>query len=134
MYGTVIDIKGEWILVRSELGSFWGKWPKEVSPMLPVKPPQLKSYDFELDWKGKISPEDIAIVEVGDHFSEIRNEEGATYLTGLVDDVEDGVLTLRLSPVIIMIETMPDRDYNAFLGRNVQIKVSELCLYDTGSC
>ena len=92
----------------SSFGSFWGLW---CSPF----PPECKRYAIELDSTDILTPNMITISSTKKQYIERRDE--ATYLNGLVEEIEDELLFLRFDTDLIMLNLGHDYDYSRYVGQ-----------------
>ena len=107
----------------SPFGSFWGLWCSSF-------PPECKRYAIELDSTDILTPNMITISSIKKPYIERRDE--ATYLNGLVEEIEDELLFLRFDTDLIMLNLGHAYDYSRYIGQYIQVKLFKLHLYDIG--
>jgi len=120
---SIIDKQDDCILACSSLGIFWGIWRSS-------SPPELKSYIVELDTDDIITPELLTPSFV--KLPYIESRDGVTYLTGLVERIEDDVLILRLYETLMMIQIEQATEMLQYCDRFVCIGVKQIQIYDVG--
>lgn len=120
---SIIDKQNSWVHACSLFGTFFGTW---CSPL----PPELKSYVVELDSNDFVSPNAISFSATKQPNVESRN--GATYLTGLLEEIEGMLMFLRIGADLVMLEMTHNSDYSNYVGHFVQVELSELLVYDIG--
>lgn len=62
----------------------------------------------------------------------ITTQNGVVILSGLVEEIQDGVLYLRCSKDIFMLEVCPEENLSDFTGQYVEVTIHNLNIYDTG--
>ncbi len=55
-----------------------------------------------------------------------------TYLTGLVEVIEDDIMFLRIGTDLVMLEMEHDSNYSRYIGQYVRVELFKLQLYDIG--
>ena len=119
----VTDKQDNCVRVCSSFGEFFGMWR---SPSLP----QLKKYTVGLDSHDIISDDMLTFTPTSSPHIECTGND--VYLTGLLEEIENDVLFLRLGTDLVMFETAQNSDYSKYIGLYVQVRVSQLLLYDVG--
>lgn len=73
--------------------------------------------DFELD---------------NENIYNITTSNGFTTITGLVQEIDNDVIYLKLGVNLIVLEIAPEIDYQSILNKSVCFTIDNLELYDTG--
>lgn len=120
---VITDKKDNLVRICSSSGEFFGMWCSQSLP-------QLKKYVVELDSDDIISSDMLTISCT--RLPHIEYRDNAVYLTGLVEEIENGLLFLRIGSDLVMLETEGDFDYSEYVGHYVHVRVSQLHLYDIG--
>ena len=119
----ITDRQDGCVQVCSTFGRFFGIWCSS-------SPPELKSYVVELDSDDVIVPKLLTfspMMRPG-----IESQNNTTYLTGLVEDIEDNIIFLRIGADIVMLDTVSSFDFSRYIGHFVRVSLSTLYLYDIG--
>ena len=111
------------VRVNTKIGSFNGIW---CSP----DPTLFKKYNVELDCDEALKPDDIDISRYGT--PSIDSFNGSIYITGMLENIQDNVMTLRLHESIMMVEISSNPMISDCVGTYIRIKLNEVKLYDTG--
>jgi hypothetical protein len=119
----VIDRKDDCVLANSSFGVFFGIWCSSSQP-------ELKRYAVELDSDDVIAPKLITLSSIKQPCIESR--DNVTYLTGLVEEVEDDIMFLRIGTDLVMLEMEHDSNYSRYIGQYVRVELFKLQLYDIG--
>ena len=123
MNAMVVNCNDNIVQVKSHVGYFEGIWCSDKSA-------EHRQYDFELASDDIITQKSLRFSTIS--VPSVSNYEDAIILNGLVEPVEDDILFLRLSDDVLMLNHAPDSDFAQYVGRYVQVRVSEIKLYDTG--
>lgn len=110
------------VKVKSLIGTFEAKWCTE-SPVVSGQ------YFVELGSKEELTHDSIIKVNMW-RGAEVRSENNEVYLTGFAEDIEDGVLFLRLGESLMMVNLSSGQNFDEFKEKYVSIKLKELNLYD----
>lgn len=119
----IVDRQDDCVHVCSSFGTFFGIWCSS-------SPPELKKYVVELDSDDVITPNMLTFSSIKLPYIESRDD--ATYLGGIVEEIENNVMFLRIGTDLIMLETVHDSDYSRYIGQFVQVALFKLQLYDLG--
>ena len=123
MEAYIIQIKESFVEICTDLGRIWGIWRSSA-------PPELRKYIIELD-----SPEILTVdaVKITDCARPtIKFEDDTVYLNGLVEEVQDNILILRLSNNIMMLQISNKDDFSSFVNKFVCVALQNVSFYDTG--
>lgn len=123
MNAIVVNCNGNRVQVKSHIGCFEGIWCSDKSV-------EYRQYDFELASDDIITQQSLRFSTIS--VPSVGNYEDAIILNGLVEAAEDDVLFLRLSDDVLMLDHSHDSDLAQYVGRYVQVRLSEIKLYDTG--
>ena len=85
---------------------------------------------MELDSDEVITPDVINISD--DRNASIKSINGMVYLVGLVEEIQDKVIILRLQKTIMMLEVSNEFDFTQYIGHYVNVTLGDINLYDTG--
>lgn len=121
----IIEKTADKVRVNTSLGSFDGIWCSQ-------EPVLFKKYIVELDSDDVLTSNDVELVE--STFTHIENSEKNVIVFGLVEEVKDGVMVLRLQKYIMIVEISSDLDFLKYVGCFVRVKLSEIKIYDCGIC
>ena len=119
----IIGKQNDYVYAYSSFGAFFGIWCSQ-------SPPELKTYVVELDTNDIISADMLTFSPIKQ--PSIRSRDDVTYLTGLVEVIEDNLIFLRIGADLVMLEMAHDSDYSRYVGQYVQVMLSKLRLYDLG--
>lgn len=111
------------VKVNTKIGSFSGIWCSS-------DPTLFKKYCVELDCDEVINPDDIDISR--DCNPSIESINGNIYITGMLEEIQDNIMTLRLQESIIIVEISSNTLISDYVGNYIRIKLNEVKLYDTG--
>ena len=120
---SIIAKQDDYVHACSSFGAFFGIW---CSP----SPPELKRYAVELDSNDIVSPNILTSSPA--KLPHVESRDNATYLTALLEEIEDNLLFLRIGTDLVMLETAHNSDYSRYIGQYVRVKLSKLFLYDLG--
>lgn len=119
MKALIMDNKDKLVQVQTEFGSFQGRWMSDM--------PTNTSYLVELGCNAVTNPEHICLS------AEIQPaiyEDGAyTVFNGVVEEIEDSVMFLRLQDSIVMITISCNIDVQAYTCQWVTIRVDGVEIY-----
>lgn len=118
---VIISKNASIVKVHTELGDFKGVW---CSP----EPVLSKNYIVELDSDDIITLETIKVS--GTDVPSIKCVNEIIYITGLLEEIEDNVIFLRIHDSILMLETQPNLNLAKYLGFYVEVKLNSIQLYD----
>lgn len=125
MEAVLLEVKGDKAVVSTDVGVIEGKWFSETSIC-------TRRYIIELDCDDIV---DICNIKYSkEKISNISNEDTEVVLTGIVGEIEDRVLYLRVLDDIIMLKIKHKDEYEKFINEHVSIKVSGINFFDTGIC
>lgn len=119
----IVDKRADKVRVNTAIGNFNGIWCSST-------PVILKRYIVELD-----SDEALALdaVELSNSCNPcIECVDQTIYITGLVEEIQEGVLILRLQKTIMMFDLLPNLDFAQYIDHYVRIRLREIKLYDIG--
>ncbi len=119
----IVDSWGNIVRVNTEIGCFNGVWCSS-------SPAVAKSYIVELDSDDVLTPDAVEL----SNFSKpwIAYVDQTINITGLVEEVQDEVIILRLQNSLMMLEISSKLDFVQYVGCYVHVRLSEIKLYDTG--
>lgn len=120
---TVTAICENQVYVNTDIGIIYGVWCSN-------EPVELKEYELELDCDEIITSDKISFSNSPQPF--VSSCGGMVILNGIVEDIQEKVLFLRLSQDIVMLEVSSNFDITAYLHKFVRIYLSKLNLYDIG--
>ena len=120
---SIIDKQDDYVYACSSFGAFFGIW---CSP----SPPELKRYIVELDSDDVIAPSMLTFSSL--KLPSIESRDDATYLTGLLEEIEDNIIFLRIGTDLVMLEAVHDSNYSRYIGQYVQVMLFKLRIYDRG--
>ena len=123
MEAHVIKINSNKVQVYTRFGCVWGEW---CSPV----PADLKKYILEIDSDDIITFDNIRLSKYLE--PQMKYDNGNVCLNGTVDEIEDGVMILRLSNAIVMLQIQNDRDFSIFVNKFVCVTLKNIQFYDTG--
>lgn len=123
MNAIVVNCNDNIVQVKSHIGCFEGIFCSD-------KAAEYRQYDFELASDDIITQKSLRFSTIS--LPSVDNYEDAIIINGLVEAVEDDILFLRLSGDVLMLNHSPDSNFAQYVGRYVQIRLSEIKLYDTG--
>ncbi len=118
----VTDKSNEKIRAKTDFGSFWCRWCSQEDATISQK------YYVELDFDGIITHDDI--VFANNNYPSIHQEGDMTHVTGYVEEINNGVLFLRLDFLLIMVEIYSSFDFSKYLGKYITITRNDVTLYD----
>ena len=119
----IIDNQADIVRVRTPIGCFNGVWCSST-------PVISKRYIVELDSDDVLT---LAAVEFSDSCNPcIEYVNQAINVTGLVEEIQDEVMVLRLQKSLMLLEISSSLDFEQYIGHYVCIRLSEIKLYDTG--
>lgn len=119
----IIGKQADMVQVRSPIGCFNGTWCSST-------PVISKRYIVELDSADVIN---LAVIERSDSCSpHIEYLDQAINITGFVEEIQDKVMVLRLLNSLMMLEISSNSDFAQYIGHYVNVRMSEIRLYDTG--
>ena len=95
----VLDTFNDIVKVKSSLGNFCGRWCSPNSP-------KLKKYFVELDTDEILCSKNITISDKT--YPNIKYLDGYIYIFGFVEEIQDGLLFLRLQKDLIIFEKIDD--------------------------
>ena len=125
MNAIVIETYGDMTLVQTPFGNVVGKWCSD-------KPVALKKYILELDCDDIVTPENIQTTVTSKPF--IANRTDRVTICGLVEEIEDRLMYVRIEGDLLMLDILPISAYEKFINHYVQINLSSIHFYDTGLC
>ena len=125
MTAVTVEINEEMVLVKTDLGSFTGKWCSE-------KPIKHKQYILELDCEDIVTPSCIQFAGSNEFF--IKNCGEHVILCGKVEEVEEGLMYVRVGQDILMLYILPNHTYEKYINHYVQFNLSVICFYNTDLC
>ena len=121
----ILEKQDGFVRVKSTIGSFYGTWCSST-------PIVTKKYIVEIDSDAVLTRDDVELSNC--NRPSIEGTKGITYIVGLVEEIENDTIVLRLQSTIMMLETLPNLDFTQYLGRYVKISISDVVLYDVGIC
>lgn len=121
----IVDSWADIVRVHTAIGCFNGVWRSST-------PAVLKRYIVELDSDDVLTPDAVELSNSSKPW--IAYVDQTINITGLVEEVQDEVIILRLQHSIMMLEISSKLDFVQYVGRYVHVRLSEIKLYDTGIC
>lgn len=119
----IVDIDKNVIRAESEIGCFEGKWCSST-PII------FKKYIVELDCADVITP---TLIELSlSCVACIEQDSHTTKITGIVEDIEDNLIFLRVEKDLLMLNISSRLDFEQYIGLYVRITVNTIEIYDTG--
>ena len=119
----IIENQSNIVRVSTEIGCFNGIW---CSPT----PIVSKKYIVELDSDNVLTSDEVELSN--SCIPCIEEFEKAIFVTGLVEEIQDNIMFLRLQKSLIMLAISCELDFVQYVGCYVRIRLSEIKLYDTG--
>lgn len=120
----ILGKQNNFVQVQTAIGSFCGIWCS-ATPII------SKKYIVELDSDTILTLDDIELTDYNE--PSIQGTTGITYIIGLVEEIREDIMFLRLQNAILMLEILPNPDFIQCLGRYIKLEISNLMLYDTGA-
>ena len=121
----ILEKQDGFVRVKSTIGSFYGTWCSST-------PIVAKKYIVELDSDAVLTLDDVELSKCNK--PSVKGTKGMTYVVGLVEEIENSIIILRLQSTIMMLEILPNLDFTQYLGRYIKISISDIVLYDVGIC
>ena len=118
----IVDNKDKIVRVNTAIGCFNGIW---CSPA----PAVCKKYIVELDSDDVLVPDAVKLSTSNNPC--IEDVDQRINITGFVEEIQDNVMILRLKKSIMMLDISSDLDFVQYIGRYVNVSLSEIKLYDT---
>ena len=119
----IVDVCEDLAKVNSEIGVFYGVWCSSA-------PIVSRIYHVEIDCDEIIDTRNIEFSNIDDSFVDCVDK--TIYLTGLVEQVDDKILFLRLYRSLVMLNITSESEFKRFENHFVRISVKELKLFDIG--
>lgn len=119
----IVDILADIVRVNTAIGSFHGIWCSSA-------PVVSKRYIVELDSDDVLTSDAVELSNSCDPCIESVNQR--IIITGLVEEIQDEVMILRLQKSLVMLEISPSSNFMQYIGHYVRVRLSEIKLYDTG--
>ena len=119
----IVDIEKNVIYAESEIGCFKGKWCSS-------KPIIFKKYFVELDCVDVITPTSIELSLSCEAC--IEQDSHTIKITGIVEDIEDNLIFLRVEEDLLMLNISSRLDFEQYIGLYVRITVNTIEIYDIG--
>ena len=123
MEAIITELCNDKVCINTEIGNIKGIWRSD-------SPAKLKKYDLELDSNEIINSNMINYSSLLKPLVEMDNDR--VIFNGLVEEIQDKVLFLRLSKDIVMLEISDESYFLKFVNQFVRIVLSNIELYDTG--
>lgn len=121
----IVEKHENMVRVNTTIGFFYGIW---CSPV----PAELRKYIVELDSDDVLTLETIRLSNSSEPC--ISCLDGIIYLNGVVEEIQDGLIFLRLHKSIMMLEISPHFDFSMFFNQFVCVRLHGINLFDTGLC
>jgi len=122
MEAEVVKKTGDMVYINTAVGNFNGIWCSS-------NPVALKKYVVELDSDEVLTLDAIECSDISSPSIECVNQ--SIFITGLVEEIQDRVMTLRLQGYIMMLEILSDLDFIQYVGCYVRVCLREIKIYDT---
>ena len=119
----VVSKRNNTVYVKSKCGSFYGIWCSD-------EPETNREYHIEIDCDQTLVYGDVQLSNY--HEACIESRENSVFVTGILEEIEDGVIILRLLDSIVMIKAYPNAVSPNYIGDFVDIKLKEIKLFDIG--
>lgn len=119
----ILEKVNNMVYVQSDFGLFYGVWCSE-------DPQKNKKYHVELDIDQSLTCDDIEMLNFS--VPHIEYVEGKASIFGLIEEVEDNIIFLRLNKSIIMFQVSSQVTPKNYLGHYVRLEVKEIKLFDIG--
>ncbi len=119
----VVDNRADIVRVNTEIGCFDGIWCS-------LPPVVSKKYVVELDCDDVLAQDMVILSDSCDPHIECVNQ--TINITGYVEEVQDGIMILRLQKSLMMLEIASGLDLAHYIGHYVRVRLSSIKLYDTG--
>ena len=123
MEAIITELCNDKVCINTGIGNIKGIWCSD-------SPAKLKKYDLELDSNEIINSNMINYSSLLKPLVEMDNDR--VIFNGLVEEIQDKVLFLRLSKDIVMLEISDESYFLKFVNQFVRIVLSNIELYDTG--
>ena len=119
----ILDNHNGFVQVKTAIGNFCGTWCS-ATPII------SKKYVVEIDSRTVLNFDDIKISDCSK--PSIQGTTTITHIIGLVEEIEENIMFLRLQNTIVMLEVLPNPNFVKYLGKYIKIGISDITLYDTG--
>ena len=119
----IVEKRADKVCVNTAIGCFYGVWCSS-------EPAIFSRYIVELDSDEVLAFD--AIKRSKTHKPSIESTDEAIYITGLVEEIQDRVMILRLQKTIMMLEITTNLALEQHIGHYVRVRLNEIRLYDTG--
>lgn len=120
MESEIVSIKDDTVMVVTPMGSFWGNWRSSIRAC-------YGKYNLELDCDDILEP--LSIKHSSSEIPSIHESNGGIVISGMVEQIEDGLLYLRISTDLLMLEISDSINLSQFIHRYVDIFLSHIDLY-----
>ena len=125
MTAVVLEVYNSSVLIKTDWGSIMGRWCSH-------EPIRAKKYILELDCDDIVSPESVQESLSNEPY--IMNYGDKVILCGKVEEIEDGVMFVRVGEDLLMLNILLDSEYKKYINQYVNITLSCIQFYDTGLC
>jgi len=119
----IVDNRADIVRVNTAIGCFNGIWCSS-------KPIVSKRYIVELDSDDVLTTD--AVEFSNSRIPCIENVDQTIKITGYVEEIQDGVMILRLQKTLIMLAISSSLSFVQYIGHYVRVRLSKIKLYDTG--
>ena len=120
MNAVVLDYHDNIAKVRTDVGIFEGVWCADP----PVKG---KYYMLELACTDIIEQDQLQHSKIT--APSISNDQNGIVVNGLLEEIEDVVMFIRLCGNLLMLEVSPVCNFYQYVGHYVQIRLNNIHLY-----
>ena len=119
----IVDKQADTVQVNTTIGCFTGTWCSSTLP-------DFRRYIVELDSDEVLNSDTVELSNSRNPYIECVGK--TIYLTGFVEEIQDGVMFLRLHGSIMMLYIVSDFDSKRYIGKYVRVRLSNINIYDTG--
>ena len=119
----IVKQEEDTVIAKSKYGIFKAVWcSSELGK---------KNCFVELDSSDVITPQDINLVSYGSSYA-IEHYHQGVCITGYVEEIEGGIMVLRIGTSLMMLSLSPECDYANFKQNYVKVRLNNIKLYDMG--